>query len=56
MYVFNYLMELVAHACITILHCANDLAILNRVVLHIVSETVKVVCKKFVFYNLQGGI
>ena len=49
-------MELVAHACITIRHCANDLVILNIVVLHIVSETVKAVCKKFVFYNLRGGI
>ena len=29
-------MELVAHACITIRHCANDLVILNKVVLHIV--------------------
>ena len=25
-------------------HCANDLVILNKVVLHIVSETVKAVC------------
>ena len=50
-------MELVAHACITIRHCANDiLVILNKVVLYIVSETVKTVCKKFVFYNLRGGI
>ena len=28
-------------ACITIRHCANDLVILNKVVFHIVSETVK---------------
>ena len=35
---------LVAHARITINHCANDLVILNKVVLHIVSETVKAVC------------
>ena len=49
-------MELVAHARITIRHCANDLVILNKVVLYIVSETVKTVCKKFVFYNLRGGI
>ena len=49
-------MELVAHACITIRHCANDLIILNKVVLHIVSETVKAVFKKFVFYDLRGGI
>ena len=42
------------HACITIRHCANDLVILNKVVLHIVSETVKTVCKKLVFYNLRG--
>ena len=35
---------------------ANDLVILNKVVLHIVSETVKAVCKKFVFYNLRGCI
>ena len=27
--------------------------ILNEVILHIVSETVKAVCKKFVFYNLH---
>ena len=39
-------------ACITIRHCANDLVILNKVVFHIVSETVKTVCKKFVFYNM----
>ena len=39
-------MELVAHACITIRHCANDLVILNKVVLYIVSETVKAVYKK----------
>ena len=32
------------------------MVILNKVVLHIVSETVKAVCKKFVFYNLRGGI
>ena len=32
--------KLVAHACITIRHCANDWVILNKVVLHIVSETV----------------
>ena len=46
-------------ACITIRHCAvcaNDLVILNKVVFHIVSETVKTVCKKFVFYNLRGCI
>ena len=48
--------KLVAHACITICHCANDWVILNKVVLHIVSETVKAVCKKFVFYNLRGCI
>ena len=47
-------MELVAYACITIRHCANDLVILNKVLLHIVSETVNAVCKKFVFYNLRG--
>ena len=41
-------------ACITIRHCANDLVILNKVVFHIVSETVKTVCKQFVFYNLRG--
>ena len=46
-------MELVAHACIAIRHCANDLVILNKVLLHIVSETVIAVCKKFVFYNLR---
>ena len=39
---------------ITIRHCANDLVILNKDVLHIVGETVKAVCKKFVFYNLRG--
>ena len=33
--------KLVAHACITIRHCAS---------------TVKAVCKKFVFYNLRGCI
>ena len=49
-------MELVAHAYITIRHCANDLVILNKVVLYIVSETVKTVCKKFIFHNLRGGI
>ena len=52
-------MELVVQpqqACITIRHCANDLVILNKVVFHIVSETVKTVCKKFVFYNLRGCI
>ena len=49
-----YLMESVVQACITIRHCANDLVILNKVVFHIVSETVKTVCKKFVFYNLRG--
>ena len=43
-------------ACITIRHCANDLVILNKVVFHIVSETVKTVRKKFVFYNLRGCI
>ena len=45
-------------ACITIRHCATDLVILNKVVfhIHIVSETVKTVCKKFVFYNLRGCI
>ena len=26
-------------------HCVNDLVILNKVVLHIVSETIKAVCK-----------
>ena len=50
-------MELVAHVCITIPHCANDLVIiLNKVVLYVVSETVKAVRKKFVFYNLRGCI
>ena len=45
-------------ACITIRQCANDLVILNKVVhvFHIVSETVKTECKKFVFYNLRGCI
>ena len=38
------IIESVAHARITIHHCANDLVILNKVVLHIVSETVKAVC------------
>ena len=33
-------------ACITIRHCAHYLVILNKVVLHIVSETVKAVWKK----------
>ena len=42
-------MELVAHACITIRHCANELVILNKVVLYIVSETVKTVCKSLSF-------
>ena len=37
-------MELVVQACITIRHCANDLVILNKVVFHIVSETVKTGC------------
>ena len=41
-------------ACITIRHCANDLVILNKVVFHVVSETVKTVCKQSVFYNLRG--
>ena len=36
-------------ACITIRHCANDLVILNKVVFHIVSETVKTVCKSLSF-------
>ena len=35
-------------ACITIRHCGNDLVILNKVVFHIVSETVKTACKKCV--------
>ena len=43
-------------ACITIRHCANGLVILNKVVFRIVCETVKTVCKKFVFYNLRGCI
>ena len=34
---------------ITIRHCANDLVILNKVVLYIVSETVKAVCKSLTF-------
>ena len=51
-----YLIELVAHACITIRHSANDWVILNKVVLHIVSETVKDVCTKFVFYFKIGGV
>ena len=49
-------MESVLQACITIRHCANDLVILNKGVFHIVSETVKTVCEKFVFYNLRGCI
>ena len=44
------------HACITIRHCANDLVILNKVVFHIINETVKTVYKKFAFYNLRGCI
>ena len=36
-------------ACITIRHCANGLVILNKVVFHIVSETVKTVCKNLSF-------
>ena len=43
-------------ACITIRHCANDLVILNKVVFHIVSETVKNCVEKKVFYNLRGCI
>ena len=49
-------MELVAHACITIRHCANDLVIFSKVSLHLISETVKAVRTKFVFYNLRGYI
>ena len=41
-------------ACITIRHCANYLVILNKVVFHIVSETVKTVCKKFFFFTICG--
>ena len=41
-------------ACITIRHCANDLVILNKVVFHIVSETVKTVCKKFCLLQFVG--
>ena len=49
-------MELVEHACITIRHCAIDLVMSNQVVLHIVSETIKAVRKKFFFYNFRGCI
>ena len=42
-------MKLVVQSCITIRHCANDLIMLNTVVFHIVSETVKTVCKSLYF-------
>ena len=41
-------------ACITIRHCANDLVILNKVVFHIVSETVKKLCAKSLSFTICG--
>ena len=41
-------------AYITIRHCANDLVMLNKVVFHIVSEPVKTVCKKSLYFTIYG--
>ena len=41
-------------ACITIRHCANDLVILNKVVFHIVSETVKNCVQKVCLLQFAG--
>ena len=55
-------MELVAHACLTIRHCANDLVILSKVVFHIVSETINAVHKSLSFticevaFNVLGKL
>ena len=40
-------------ACITIRHWANDLVILNKVVFHIVCETVKL-CVKSLSFTICG--